>query len=69
MKMIIEIFSRTFVWFVYFLLLTIIMKSFGYWNNDNSLAKDYSELIYLLAIVLLGDMNYFYVKRKYNSKE
>lgn len=69
MKMIIEIFSRTFVWFVYFLLLTIIMKYFGYWNNDNSLAKDYSELIYLLAIVLLGAMNYFYVKRKYNSKE
>ncbi|WP_437750526.1 hypothetical protein [Staphylococcus shinii] len=68
-SMIIEIFARTFVWFVYFLILTIIMKYFGYWNNDNGLAKDYSELVYLLAIILLGVMNYFYVKRKYNSKE
>lgn len=66
-SMIIEIFARTFVWFVYFLLLNIIMKYFGYWHN-NSLAKDYSELVYLLAIILLGVMNYFYVKRKYNSK-
>ncbi|MEB7384474.1 hypothetical protein [Staphylococcus xylosus] len=67
-SMIIEIFARTFIWFVYFLLLNIIMKYFGYWNNDNSLAKDYSELVYLLAIILLDVMNYFYVKRKYNSK-
>lgn len=67
-SMIIEIFARTFVWFVYFLLLNIIMKYFSYWNNANSLAKDYSELVYLLAIILLGVMNYFYVKRKYNSK-
>lgn len=67
-SMIIEIFARTFVWFVYFLLLNIIMKYFSYWNNDNSLVKDYSELVYLLAIILLGVMNYFYVKRKYNSK-
>lgn len=68
-SMIIEIFARTFVWFVYFLLLNIIMKYFGYWNNDNNLVKDYSELVYLLALTLLGVMNYFYVKRKYNTKE
>lgn len=64
-----EIFARSLVWLIYFVLTGLIMRLLNMTDNSKNLFLKFPELTILIATLVLLVVNYFIVKRKYAAKD
>lgn len=64
---ILETLSRTCTWFIYFLVLSILTKYLGPSNTNINLMANYPLLMLLIVVIILGILNYLFVKKKYKT--
>ncbi|MEK4758612.1 hypothetical protein CW676_11775 [Macrococcoides caseolyticum] len=67
-KILLEVFSNTFVWLVYAMLLSLILKLSGLSNFDKAWFPNMPEIYYIILTICIFTFNYFYIKTKYTVK-
>ncbi|MHA6726365.1 hypothetical protein D6861_010435 [Macrococcoides caseolyticum] len=67
-KILLEVFSNTFVWLVYAMLLSLILKLAGLSDFDKAWFPKMPEIYYIIISIFIFTFNYFYIKTKYTVK-
>ena len=66
---ILETLSRTCTWFIYFLVISILTRYLGPSNTNFDLISKYPLITVLIALIILGVLNYLFVKKKYKTTD
>ncbi|WP_241958765.1 hypothetical protein [Staphylococcus arlettae] len=68
-KMFIEILAKSFIWIIYCMLFTLLLRLIGLTPNlENTWFSQYPEVFFIIAAILLMAFNYFTTNKKYTSK-
>lgn len=67
-KILLEVFSNTFIWIVYAMLLSLILKLTGLADLNRGWFPELQEIFYIILSILIFTFNYFYIKTKYTVK-
>ncbi|PHK49039.1 hypothetical protein [Staphylococcus edaphicus] len=68
-SIILETLARTCIWLVYFLIITMLTRYLGQTQSTFDLMSEYPSLITFIALIILGCMNYWFVKKKYSTTD
>ena len=66
---ILETLSRTCTWFIYFLVISILTRYLGPSDTKFDLISKYPLITVLIALIILGGLNYLFVKKKYKTTD
>ncbi|MDW4179520.1 hypothetical protein QI183_11095 [Staphylococcus saprophyticus] len=66
---ILETLSRTCTWFIYFLVISILTRYLGPSNTNFDLISKYPLITVLIPLIILGVLNYLFVKKKYKTTD
>ncbi len=68
-KMFIEILAKSFIWIIYCMLFTLLLRFIGLSPNiENTWFSQYPEVFFLIVSFFLFTFNYFTTNKKYTSK-
>lgn len=67
--MFIEILAKSFIWIIYCMLFTLLLRLIGLTPNlEKTWFSQYPEIFFIIASILLMAFNYFTTNKKYTSK-
>ena len=68
-KMFIEILAKSFIWIIYCMLFSLLLKFTGLTPNiEKSWFSQYPEVFFIIVALILVIYNYFSTNKKYTSK-
>ncbi|WP_368880190.1 hypothetical protein [Staphylococcus haemolyticus] len=68
-KMFIEILAKSFIWIIYCMLFTLLLRLIGLTPNlEKTWFSQDPEIFFIIAAILLMAFNYFTTNKKYTSK-